>query len=88
LSDEEIDDLVRRKNDEIAIWLDQRFHDLARGLPLRPKWGIYSTAIMWGMLILAFEVVVGGGFTIVDALFDSAVAPFVTKGATELFAYR
>jgi hypothetical protein len=40
------------------------------------------------MLIISFETVVGGGFTVLDAFFSSAIAPFVTKGATELFAYQ
>jgi len=33
-------------------------------------------------------VAVGGGFTVLDAALDSALAPFVTKGAVELFAYQ
>ena len=33
-------------------------------------------------------MVVGGGFSLVDAALDSALAPFVTKGAVELFAYN
>ena len=40
------------------------------------------------LLIIAFEIVVGGGFSILDAALDSAIAPFVTKGAVELFAYH
>ncbi len=52
------------------------------------KWGIYSTSILWGLLIIAFEIVVGGGFSLLDAALDSAIAPFVTKGAVELFAYH
>jgi hypothetical protein len=39
-------------------------------------------------LIIALEIVVGGGFSILDAALDSAIAPFVTKGAVELFAYH
>jgi hypothetical protein len=31
---------------------------------------------------------VGGGFSVLDAVLDSALAPFVTKGAVEIFAYR
>ena len=52
------------------------------------KWGIYTTSALWGILVIAFEVVVGGGFSLVDAALDSAIAPFVTKGAVELFAYN
>jgi hypothetical protein len=44
--------------------------------------------LLWGILILSFETVVGGGFTVIDAALDAAIAPFVTKGAVELFAYH
>ena len=30
----------------------------------------------------------GGGFTLIDAVLGSALAPFVTKGTVELFAYH
>ena len=30
----------------------------------------------------------GGGFTMLDMALDSALAPMVTKGAVELFAYH
>ena len=61
---------------------------MSRGIPWAKKWGIYSTSILWGILIIAFEIIVGGGFSILDAAMDSAIAPFVTKGAVELFAYH
>jgi hypothetical protein len=32
------------------------------------------------------EVAVGGGFSILDAAIDSALAPFVTRGVVEVFA--
>jgi hypothetical protein len=32
--------------------------------------------------------VVGGGFSGLDAILDSLLAPFITKGSMELFAYR
>ena len=44
--------------------------------------------VLWGVLILSFEVIVGGGFTVLDAALDSVIAPFVTKGTVELFASR
>jgi len=37
---------------------------------------------------VVFEIVVGGGFSVLDAVLDSAIAPFVTKGSVELFAYH
>jgi hypothetical protein len=40
------------------------------------------------VLILSLEATLGGGFGVIDAVLDSALAPFITKGSAELFAYR
>jgi hypothetical protein len=50
--------------------------------------GIYSTSILWGGLIIALETAIGGGISLLEAVLDTAVAPFVTKGAVDLFAYH
>ena len=88
LSDEDVKKLVWEEQDKLDRWLGETFDSLARGLPAVKKWGIYTTSALWGILVIAFEVIVGGGFSLVDAALDSALAPFVTKGAMELFAYN
>jgi energy-coupling factor transporter ATP-binding protein EcfA2 len=88
LTAEEIKTLVFQEQERLEQWLESEFNALSQGIPWAKKWGIYSTSILWGILIIAFEIVVGGGFSILDAALDSAIAPFVTKGAVELFAYH
>jgi GTPase Era involved in 16S rRNA processing len=88
LTEEEVRTTVLNEQDNLDRWLEKRFEKLAHDLPRRKKWGIYSTSILWGVLILSFEVIVGGGFTVLDAALDSVIAPFVTKGTVELFASR
>jgi hypothetical protein len=88
LSGEEIRSLIWEEQDKLDKWLEKTFEALAQGIPSHKKLGIYTTSILWGILIIAFEVSVGGGFSILDAALDSAIAPFVTKGAMELFAYH
>ena len=88
LADEDVKKLVWEEQDKLDRWLGETFDSLAHGLPTMKKWGIYTTSALWGILVIAFEVVVGGGFSLVDAALDSALAPFVTKGAVELFAYN
>jgi len=88
LTVEEIRALVFQEQGRLEQWLENQFETLSQGIPWAKKWGIYSTSIVWGILIIAFEIVVGGGFSILDAALDSAIAPFVTKGAVELFAYH
>ena len=88
LTESEIRQSILEAQEELARWLEETFEKLAEGIPTGKKVGIYSTSVLWGILILTFEVAVGGGFTMVDAALDSALAPFVTKGAVELFAYH
>ena len=87
LSDREIKERIGQEQVKLAAWLDETFEELSKGIPRSKELGIYSTSILWGVLILSLETVIGGGFTVLDAALDSALAPFVTKGAVELFAY-
>jgi len=88
ITESEIRQYLLEAQEELAEWLEETFQELAKGIPTGKKVGIYSTSVLWGILILTFEVVVGGGFTMLDAALDSALAPFVTKGAVEIFAYH
>ncbi len=88
LTDEEIRSTVIEEQKRLAEWLEDTFKELSKDTPKSRKWGIYSTATLWGVLIVSFETAVGGGFTVLDAALDSVLAPFVTRGAVELFAYR
>jgi hypothetical protein len=88
LTPEEVKDLVWKAQDQLDEWLAKRFESLAASLPRTKRWGIYSTSILWGILLVSLEVAVGGGFTILDALLGSALAPFVTKGTVEVFAFH
>lgn len=88
LQREEVSAIIGEEQDRLVHWLEERFQEISKGLSKAKRWGIYSTSIVWGILILSLETVVGGGFTILDVALDSALAPFVTKGAVELFAYH
>jgi GTPase SAR1 family protein len=88
LTDEEIKIRVWEEQERLAAWLEEKFQQLAKGIPKSKELGIYSTSVAWGLLIISFEVAIGGGISLLEALLDSAIAPFVTKGAMELFAYH
>ncbi len=88
LTDTEVQEIIYKEQEKLADWLEKKFQELARGIPTGKRLGIYSTSVVWGILIVSFETAVGGGFTILDAALDSAIAPFVTKGAVELFAFH
>ncbi|MFH1123752.1 MAG: hypothetical protein V1758_08850, partial [Pseudomonadota bacterium] len=78
---------IMEEQDRLDSWLKETFDELARSFPASKKWGIYTASFLWGILILSFETAVGGGFSVIDAALDSALAPLVTKGTAELFAY-
>jgi hypothetical protein len=79
---------IEEEQENLARWLEETFADMARGISKTKEWGIYTTAILWGILILSFEIVLLGGVGIIEAALDSILAPFVTKGTAELFASR
>lgn len=85
---EEVQAGFQAVQDDMAAWLNARFERMAREAPKGKAWGIYSTSALWGVMIVSFETVVGGGLSLVEVLIDSAIAPYVTKGAVELFAYQ
>ncbi len=87
-SDKEVQDRIGQLQERLIEWLEGKFRELARGIPKHKKWGIYSASIMWGGLILSFEVVLGGGITFIEMALDSFLAPLVTKGTVNLFAFH
>jgi GTPase SAR1 family protein len=88
LNHDDINRHIREEQDLLITWLEERFQDLAKGIPRGKKWGIYSTSVLWGILILSFQTAMGGGFTVLHAVLNSVLAPLVTKGAMEMFAYH
>jgi hypothetical protein len=88
LTREEIQRQMKEEQDRLILWLEVTFQRLAQGIPKSKELGIYSTSIVWGALIIALETAIGGGISLLEAVLDTAVAPFVTKGAVDLFAYH
>lgn len=88
LTGEEIRKKIGDEQGKLALWLEETFQELARGIPKSKELGIYSISILWGIMILSFEVVLGGGITLLEAALDSVLAPLITKGSVKLFAYN
>ena len=87
LTDDEIKERIFFAQERLALWMEKTFMELSRGIPKSKQLGIYSTSILWGIMVVSFEIAIGGGFSVLDAALDSVLAPFITKGAVELFAY-
>lgn len=88
MSPGEITERLEALQGELATWLEETFRDLMKGIPKHKELGIYSTSILWGVAVISFEIVLGGGFGLFEAVIDSFIAPFITKGSSELFAYN
>jgi energy-coupling factor transporter ATP-binding protein EcfA2 len=87
MTEGEAKERIWKEQERLLAWLQETFESLSRGIPKHKEWGIYSTSILWGIFILSLEAAIGGGLGFLDAAVDSLLAPFVTKGAVELFAY-
>jgi len=85
---DEVESRMAAEQERLETWLKSTFEQMANGLPTLKKWSIYSTSMVWGVLVISLEATLGGGFTVIDALLGSALAPFLTKGSAELFAFR
>lgn len=88
LTEKEIQQQTKEEQDRLIRWLEETFQRLAEGISKSKELGIYSTSILWGALIIALETAIGGGISLLEAVLNTAVAPFVTKGAVDLFAYH
>lgn len=88
MSREEVEARVEAEQDRLASWLEETFRELSRGIPKTKEVGIYTTSVLWGAFLLSFEIVIGGGLSLLDAILGSFLAPYITKGSVELFAYR
>ncbi len=86
LTREEIRELVRKEQDLLVAWLEETFRKMAEGIPKSKQLGIHSMSILWGAVIITLETLVMGGITLLEAVLNSALAPFITKGAVEIFA--
>ena len=85
---EEIDKLFFEKQKQLENWLQEQFSKLTKGIPKHKEWGIYSTTILWSIFLVSIETVVGGGLSMFEAILDSVIMPFLSKGAVEIFAYQ
>jgi hypothetical protein len=87
ITEEEAKERIWEEHERLLAWLQETFENLSQGIPKHKEWGIYSTSVLWGIFILSLEAAIGGGIGFLDAAVDTLLAPFVTKGAVELFAY-
>ena len=88
ITEDEVRERIWEEQERLLAWLQETFEGLSKGIPRHKEWGIYSTSILSGIFIVSLELAIGGGLGLLDAAVHSLLAPFVTKGAAEVFAYN
>jgi hypothetical protein len=59
--------------------LENEFERLRGGLSLSDEVKLYGSYTLWALLLITAEIVVGGHFSLLDALLSTAVVPFIPK---------
>jgi hypothetical protein len=64
--------------------LEAEFDRLREGLSTLDEIKLYGSYTLWALLLITAEIVVGGGFTLLDALLNTAIVPFIPKWLLKL----
>lgn len=59
--------------------LEAEFERIRDGLTMADEIKLYGSYTLWALLLITAEIVVGGGFTLLDAILNTAVFPFIPK---------
>ncbi len=59
--------------------LEKEFDKLKKGLSTKDEYWLYGTSAATALALITAEIVVGGGFTLLDAVLDTAIMPFIPK---------
>jgi hypothetical protein len=63
----------------IESMLEEEFEKLKAGLSTGDEFKLYGYSAATALILISVEIIVGGGFTLFDAVLDSAILPFVPK---------
>ncbi|MBI5251449.1 MAG: 50S ribosome-binding GTPase [Desulfomonile tiedjei] len=76
-------DEIRSRYEEtfpgIEHLLEMEFTRFKDGLSSKDELKLYGSYTLWALFIITAEVVMGGGFTLLDALLNTVIMPFIPK---------
>ena len=72
-----IDELYHDAFPGVEKLLETEFKRFQDGLPVSDKVKLYGWSGIWAAFVIAMEIVVGGGFTLLDALLNTAILPSI-----------
>lgn len=74
---------IRSKYEEafpgVEHLLEEEFERLRHGLSTADEIKLYGSYTLWALVLITAEIVVGGGFTLLDALLNGVIMPFIPK---------
>ncbi len=59
--------------------LEAEFNRFRDGLSRTDEFKLYGSYTLWALFLITAEIVVGGGFTLLDALLNTVIVPFIPK---------
>ncbi|MGB6067287.1 MAG: GTPase [Desulfomonilaceae bacterium] len=59
--------------------LEAEFNRLRDGLSRTDEFKLYGSYTLWAFFLITAEIVVGGGFTLLDAVLNTVIVPFIPK---------
>ncbi len=79
LGSDEIRSRYERIFPGIEHLLEDEFIRFKDGLSAKDEFKLYGSYTLWALFIITAEVVMGGGFTLLDALLNTVIMPFIPK---------
>ncbi len=64
--------------------LETEFEKIRQGLTRYDEIKLYGSYTLWAVLLITFEIVIGGGLTLLDLLLNSVIVPFIPKWLLDL----
>lgn len=64
--------------------LESEFEKIRDGLSRFDEVKLYGSYTLWALLLITFEIVIGGGLTLLDLLLNSVIVPFIPKWLLDL----
>jgi energy-coupling factor transporter ATP-binding protein EcfA2 len=59
--------------------LEAEFNRFRNGLSRTDEFKLYGSYTLWALFLITAEIVVGGGITLLDALLNTVIVPFIPK---------
>ncbi len=78
-SPEKIRSLYEEAFPGVEHLLEEEFGRLRNGLSTADEIKLYGSYTLWALVLITAEIVVGGGFTLLDALLNGVIVPFIPK---------